>query len=80
MEPAQRSELPASEARREFLANTKNIAVTAPAAALLLAASSIPNAANAQATSGRVESAGGGVGAVLVFAGAAAAWHKMRER
>jgi hypothetical protein len=64
--------------RRAFLARAGKTAVTAPAAALLLAASSIPNKAHAQASSGI--SRGGGEGALLVFLAAAARWHWVRNR
>lgn len=68
---------PDDEARRTFLANAGKVAAAAPAAALLLAASSIPNKAHAQVTSGH---AGGGEGALIAFLGAAAAWHTLRGR
>lgn len=65
------------EARRNFLANAGKAAVAAPAAALLLAASSVPNAANAAPGSGSIPH-GGGDAALVAFLGAAAAWHKLR--
>jgi len=78
MDAREPPEAPADDTRREFLANARKIAVAAPAAALLLAASSVPDKANAQVTSGGTPA--GGAGAVLVFAGAAAVWHKLRQR
>ena len=70
---------PAEEARRAFLATAGKATAAAPAAALLLAASAIPDKAHAQLTSGSLP-AGGGLGALLVFGGAAAAWHALRQQ
>ena len=69
---------PSDGERRNFLANAGKAAAVAPAAALLLAASSVPNKANAAVTSSM--SHGGGDGALIAFVGAAAAWHKLRNR
>ena len=75
-EPAQTAD---SEARRNFLATAGKTAAVAPAAALLLAASSVPNKANAQVSSGNTPHGGGDI-ALVTFLGAAAAWHKLRGR
>jgi hypothetical protein len=77
LEPKEPAQTQSDEARREFLANAGKVAVAAPAAALLFAASSIPNKANAQLTSGGTP-AGGGEAALVTFVAAAAAWHKFR--
>jgi hypothetical protein len=75
---------PVDEERRAFLQTAGKTAIVAPAAALLLAASTMPDKAHAQVTSGSGSGgdgnpAGGGIGALAVFLSAAAVWHRSRK-
>jgi len=79
MEPSDLKPTAEEEARRHFLANAGKVAVVAPAAALLLAASSVPSAAQAVPSSGNIPH-GGGDAALVAFLGAAAGWHALRGR